>query len=187
MTASTVVPAIAGQPVLGLITQPDTIEPHSESLSPDLDPWLPSQSTDWSIFQQVVNVVDSLTTDREELDHILKLYDWWSIWNQLVFRSSLKPSFISLETAEYGKWLGLCQWSPARKICIAKSAYSHRHRDADDGGHHSHSVSRPPQFESLSNCGVERVPDSPPRDDARLFSGIDRRSRSRRRSVGRTL
>lgn len=153
MTHTTLTPATAGQPVLGLITQPGTVDPHPASLSTEWDKWLPSEPTDWSIFDQVVNVIDSLTTDREQLDHVLKLYDWWSIWNQLVFRSSLKPNFLSVETADYGKWLGLCHMAPARKISISLAAYSHRHRVSDDAGHHSCTVGkRPAQFEHLTNC-----------------------------------
>lgn len=135
------------------VTQPDTVQPHPVSLSTEWDKWLPSGTTDWSIFQQTVNVVNAMTTDVEELNHILKLYDWWSIWNQLVFRSSLKPIFVSLETADYGKWLGQCHMSPARKIAISTAAYSHRHREQDDSGHHSSTITnRPAQFESLSGC-----------------------------------
>lgn len=153
MPTSTLTPATAGQPVLGLVTQPGTVDPHPASTSTEWNEWLPSTSTDWSLFQQVVNVIDSLTTDREQLDHVLKLYDWWSIWNQLVFRSSLKPNFLSVETADYGKWLGLCHMAPARKISISLAAYSHRHIVSDDAGHHSATVAtRPAQFEKLSKC-----------------------------------
>ena len=144
------------KPTLELVTQPGTVNPHPASLSTEWDKWLPSTQTDWSLFQQTVNVIDAMTTDRTQLDEVLRLYDWWSIWNQLVFRSSLKPNFISVETADYGKWLGLCCMFPSRKIAISLAAYSHRHITNDDGiphaeGTKSTRAKRPPQFEHLSN------------------------------------
>jgi len=141
-------------PSFRLVTQPGTVEPHPASLSPDVDELIPKTTTDWELFAQTVRVVDATTTDREQLSHKLKLYDWWSIWNQLVFRSSLKPNFLSVESADYGRWLGLCRMAPVRQICISLAAYSSRKSLDDEGGarHHSATVSsnqRPVQFADL--------------------------------------
>jgi hypothetical protein len=119
-----------------------------------VDRLIPQKTTDWDLFAQTINVVDAATTDREQLAHNLKLYDWWSIWNQLVFRSTLKPNFLSVETADYGRWLGLCALAPYRQISISMAAYSHTKRLDSEGGAGHHGVGidankRPPQFKDL--------------------------------------
>ena len=141
-------------PCFQLVTQPGSVEPHPASLSPDVDDLIPETTTDWELFAQTIRVIDATTTDPEQLSHRLKLYDWWSIWNQLVFRSSLKPNFLSVESAEYGRWLGLCRMAPVRQICISMASYSHTKRlDSEGGaGHHGVAVDsnqRPAQFADL--------------------------------------
>ena len=145
---------MTASPSYRLVTQPGSVDPHPVSLSTEVDRLIPKSTTDWDLFEQTINVVDAATTDREQLAHNLKLYDWWSIWNQLVFRSALKPNFLSVETAEYGKWLGQCSMAPVRQISISMAAYSHtKSLDSEGGaGHHSVAVNseeRPSQFNAL--------------------------------------
>ena len=141
-------------PSYRLVTQPGSVDPHPVSLSTEVDRLIPKSTTNWDLFEQTINVVDAATTDREQLAHNLKLYDWWSIWNQLVFRSALKPNFLSVETADYGRWLGQCSMAPVRQISISMAAYSHTKKlDSEGGaGHHGVAVNgkeRPPQFNAL--------------------------------------
>ena len=145
---------MTASPSYRLVTQPGAVDPHPVSLSTEVDRLIPKSTTNWDLFEQTINVVDAATTDREQLAHNLKLYDWWSIWNQLVFRSALKPNFLSVETAEYGKWLGQCSMAPVRQISISMAAYSYTKRlDSEGGaGHHGVAVNseeRPRQFNAL--------------------------------------
>ncbi len=145
---------LSPSPAFKLVAQPGSIQPHNASQAPSLDRYLASNTTDWALFQQVINVIDATTTDRVQLAHDLKLYHWWSIWNQLVFRSSLQPCFLSVENADYGRWLGCCHGFPTRKIAVALAAYSHRKSlDSEGGaGHHGVAVAeaqRPEPFSSL--------------------------------------
>jgi hypothetical protein len=141
---------IPASPSFRLVAQPGSIDPHPASLSSEADRVIPKNPTDWNLFQQVINVVDATTTDRKQLAHDLKLYHWWSIWNQLVFRSSLQPCFLSVENAEYGSWLGFCQGAPTRKIAISLAAYSARKSlDSEGGAAHHGIVERPAPFKEL--------------------------------------
>lgn len=141
-------------PSLKLVAPPGSVSPHPASLNPEFDKYLPKTSTNWTLFNQVVTVIDATTTDRKQLAHNMKLYHWWSIWNQLVFRSSLQPNFLSVESAEYGKWLGVCCLHPVRKIAISLAAYSARKSLDEEGGAGHHGVAtdpnlRPEQFRDL--------------------------------------
>jgi hypothetical protein len=110
-------------------------------------PATPSGTTDLDLFQQVINV-HAITFRSEDAND--RYYRWWQLWNGLYFRNSLTPLFITEGNTDYGKYLGFCQYSPERKILIAK-----RSAEREDSGefcrHHGKSVRQHEAFADLSS------------------------------------
>lgn len=105
---------------------------------------LPTAVTDWSLFNDLVRVHQSVATDASSCDR--EMYEWWAQWNRLYFNETLRPLFIYTGNSDYGKYLGFCRYLPSREIMIQQQGI----KSPIKGEHYGASVMRHSAFAGLS-------------------------------------
>lgn len=101
---------------------------------------LPATVTDYNLLNNLIMVHENTSSALDR-----SIYKWWSKWNTIYFKNTLKPLFVHYGNTDYGNSIGhYC--SEPREILLQKSSIN----NFTKASHHTNSAIRHEEFKNIS-------------------------------------